>query len=321
MDKDGYLFLTGRSKELIKRGGEQVSPYEVEEALRCHPDIDRCVVFAVPDPFWGERVGVAIIGDAQDMGPFKKQLYQFLKDQGVQQYKFPEEIVFVTEDQLPKTRSNKYIRTGLAEKLGINDDKANKNLQDMKPVRFHDAVIGVRFILALWVFYVHVGEFDKYDYQEGKQTSVWSFTRSWCFHTPLFFFVGGFLLAAGTHLPVTGAKDLMNFYALRIASLHPMYLVSILFCAINFIARCRPQNYIDEFDINRKPLDDEYFVCQATPASMSWWGTFATSMLTYASGLQAWPMFFPISWYVTYPNFHSSKILSRSSLTVATRFL
>jgi hypothetical protein len=149
LDEDGYLFLTGRSKELIKRGGEQVSPYEVEEVLRRHPDITKCLVFAIPDPFWGELVGVAIIGDERDAVAFRKELNQFLKGEGMQPFKIPEVIVFVKEDQISKTRSNKYIRIGLAEKLGLGADAAKQKLQDMKPVRFREAAVGVRLY---WLF-------------------------------------------------------------------------------------------------------------------------------------------------------------------------
>merc|ERR1719464_1449669 len=58
---DGYVFLTGRSKELIKRGGEQVSPFEVEEVLASHPAVQAAVVFSVPNDFWGEEVAAAVV--------------------------------------------------------------------------------------------------------------------------------------------------------------------------------------------------------------------------------------------------------------------
>ncbi|CAK0906078.1 unnamed protein product [Prorocentrum cordatum] len=61
LDDKGFLFLTGRCKELIKRGGEQVSPYEVEEVLLAHPCVEIAVVFAVPNAFWGEEVAAAIV--------------------------------------------------------------------------------------------------------------------------------------------------------------------------------------------------------------------------------------------------------------------
>ena len=53
---DGFVYLTGRGKELIKRGGEQVSPYEVEDALAKHEGVQVAVVFGVPNEFWGEEV-------------------------------------------------------------------------------------------------------------------------------------------------------------------------------------------------------------------------------------------------------------------------
>ena len=94
-------------------------------------------------------------------------------------------------------------------------------------------------------------------------------------------------------------KDLANFYSLRIAALHPMYLISILFCAINFALRCTPSNFIPEFDRVREPLEGDYFVCQATPIEWSYGGTFAFSIINYACTLQSWPIMIPFSWYVT----------------------
>ena len=60
MDKDGFIYLTGRSKELIKRGGEQVSPLKVEAVMVQHRFVRVAVVFSVPSPLWGEEVGAAI---------------------------------------------------------------------------------------------------------------------------------------------------------------------------------------------------------------------------------------------------------------------
>ena len=59
-DKDGYLFLTGRSKEIINRGGEKITPWEVDDALLEHPSVAEAISFAVPHPTLGEEVGAAV---------------------------------------------------------------------------------------------------------------------------------------------------------------------------------------------------------------------------------------------------------------------
>ncbi|CAB9511065.1 7a-methyl-1,5-dioxo-octahydro-1H-inden-4-yl [Seminavis robusta] len=313
LDKGGFLFLTGRSKELIKRGGDQVSPYEVEDAIYKHRGVKTAVVFAIPDPIWGERVGAAVVlkdGIKHEQLQLKKEMNKMLLDDGLQPFKLPDQVVIVTEADLPKTRSNKYIRIGLARALGVNSNIARDELKAMRPVNYHEAAVGVKFFLALAVIYVHVGNFDKREYSDYAHDSGfeygWERTRSWCWHNPIFFLVGGFLLAAGTHVPVTTFRDLRQFYSLRIAGLHPMYLISICFCTINFIARCRPSNFIPEFNRLREPLEGEYFVCQAAPIEWSYWPTLIISIISYACTLQSWPLLIPFSWFLSYYTWFSS---------------
>jgi acyl-CoA synthetase (AMP-forming)/AMP-acid ligase II len=61
LSPDGYLSLAGRIKELINRGGEKISPHEVEDALLAHPDVVEAVAFALPDAKYGETVGAAVV--------------------------------------------------------------------------------------------------------------------------------------------------------------------------------------------------------------------------------------------------------------------
>ncbi|KAA8571686.1 hypothetical protein EYC84_001670 [Monilinia fructicola] len=61
MDKDGYVFITGRIKELINKGGEKISPIELDNVLARHPAISEAVSFAIPDEMYGQDVGVAIV--------------------------------------------------------------------------------------------------------------------------------------------------------------------------------------------------------------------------------------------------------------------
>ena len=61
IDNDGYLALTGRIKDLINRGGEKISPAEVEDVLLEHPAVAEASVFGVPDPKYGEEVSAAVV--------------------------------------------------------------------------------------------------------------------------------------------------------------------------------------------------------------------------------------------------------------------
>src|SRR4029078_13600255 len=60
-DGEGYLFLTGRLKEIINRGGEKISPREIDEVLLQHPAVAEAVAFAAPHPTWAEEVGAAVV--------------------------------------------------------------------------------------------------------------------------------------------------------------------------------------------------------------------------------------------------------------------
>ena len=61
IDADGYLRLEGRLKEMILRGGENISPYEIEEVLLTHPAVTDAICFGIDDEKYGERVGAAVV--------------------------------------------------------------------------------------------------------------------------------------------------------------------------------------------------------------------------------------------------------------------
>jgi acyl-CoA synthetase (AMP-forming)/AMP-acid ligase II len=61
MDKDGYVYITGRIKELINKGGEKISPIELDNVLTRHPAVSEAVSFAIPDDMYGQDIGVAIV--------------------------------------------------------------------------------------------------------------------------------------------------------------------------------------------------------------------------------------------------------------------
>lgn len=115
LDADGYLFLKGRLKEIINRGGEKISPREVDEVLLDHPAVAQVLTFAMPHEQLGEEVGVAVVLQAQ-MSVTTEELQAFAAEQ-LANFKLPRKVVFL--DEIPKGPTGKLQRIGLAEKLGI----------------------------------------------------------------------------------------------------------------------------------------------------------------------------------------------------------
>jgi len=125
LDSDSYLFITGRSKEMINKGGEKISPREIDEVLMRHPAIYQAVSFSVPHPSLGEEVGVAIILK-NDFSLSKEELQKFAKD-NLADFKIPQLIIFVND--IPKGPTGKLQRIGLFNKLkdmNIIQEKNNK---------------------------------------------------------------------------------------------------------------------------------------------------------------------------------------------------
>jgi oxalate---CoA ligase len=115
MDADGYLRLTGRLKELINRGGEKISPLEVDTVIMDHPAVAQVVTFAMPHDMLGEEIAAAVVlreGAACD----ERELRTFVSSR-VADFKVPRKIVFLAE--IPKGATGKLQRIGLAEKLGL----------------------------------------------------------------------------------------------------------------------------------------------------------------------------------------------------------
>jgi acyl carrier protein len=113
LDEEDYLFLTGRLKELINRGGEKVIPREIDEMLLEHPAVAQAVAFAVPHPTLGEDVAAAVVlREGARTGP--QALRAFLFDR-LTPVKIPSRIVIVPA--IPKGPTGKVQRIGLAERL------------------------------------------------------------------------------------------------------------------------------------------------------------------------------------------------------------
>ena len=115
LDEDGYLFLTGRLKELINRGGEKVAPREVEEVILRHPSVRQAVCFALPHATLGEDVAAAVIrNDGAELG--ESAVRDFCGEH-LAPFKVSRTVVFV--DEIPVGPTGKLQRIGLAERLGL----------------------------------------------------------------------------------------------------------------------------------------------------------------------------------------------------------
>jgi acyl-CoA synthetase (AMP-forming)/AMP-acid ligase II len=115
IDHAGYLRLTGRLKEIIIRGGEKISPLEVDTVIMDHPAVAQVVTFAMPHRMLGEDVAAAVVlqeGATCD----EHQLRAFVGSR-LADFKVPRRIVFLAE--IPKGATGKLQRIGLAEKLGM----------------------------------------------------------------------------------------------------------------------------------------------------------------------------------------------------------
>jgi len=108
LDPSGYLRLTGRIKELINRGGEKISPLEVDEVLLAHPAVAEAVCFGVPHPSWGEEVAAAVVLRAEVE---VSDLLAYCRDR-LAEFKCPKQIHLTPS--IPRTATGKIQRRAVA---------------------------------------------------------------------------------------------------------------------------------------------------------------------------------------------------------------
>lgn len=113
LDADGFFYFVDRQKDIIRRGGENVSSQEVEAALMAHPAVADAAVVATPDPVLGERVAAVIV--PQPGGPPTLQELRELAAEQLASYKLPERLVI--REELPRTANGKIQKFALREQL------------------------------------------------------------------------------------------------------------------------------------------------------------------------------------------------------------
>jgi acyl-CoA synthetase (AMP-forming)/AMP-acid ligase II len=118
MDEEGYIYLAGRGDDMIIRGGENISPEEVENALYAHPAVEEAAVIAVPDPDWGQEPK-AIVVAKKGQKVTAEELMEFCR-QRLSSFKRPRYVAFV--DELPRTSTGKVLKRDLRDKHGKPDN-------------------------------------------------------------------------------------------------------------------------------------------------------------------------------------------------------
>jgi len=113
LDAEGYLFLTGRIKEQINRGGEKIAPLEIDQVLLQHSSIQQAVTFAMPHPTLGEEVAAAVVL-GKEARLTEQELRHWLQER-LAHYKMPKKVFFL--EDLPKGPTGKIQRRVLAAQL------------------------------------------------------------------------------------------------------------------------------------------------------------------------------------------------------------
>ncbi len=110
-DESGFLFLEGRTDDMIISGGINIMPARVEDVLRSHPDVTEVAVVGDPHPEWGQRVKAFIVTKKADLS--KDELDRFMKDSDLADFQRPRIYEFINE--LPRTATGKINRKALRE--------------------------------------------------------------------------------------------------------------------------------------------------------------------------------------------------------------
>jgi len=114
MDEDGYIYLSGRADDMIIRGGENISPEEVEDVLRSHPKVEEAAVIGVPDPEWGQQPRAIVVMKKGEVAT-SEEIVEHCRSR-LAGFKRPRSVIFV--DSLPRNLMGKVLRKNLREEHG-----------------------------------------------------------------------------------------------------------------------------------------------------------------------------------------------------------
>jgi fatty-acyl-CoA synthase len=113
VDREGYIFLVDRTKDLVKSGGEWISSVEIENELMSHPKIAEAAVIGVPHPKWSERpLACVVVKEGEELT--KDDVLEFLRPK-LAKWQVPDDVVFI--DEVPKTSVGKFSKKTLRERF------------------------------------------------------------------------------------------------------------------------------------------------------------------------------------------------------------
>jgi acyl-CoA synthetase (AMP-forming)/AMP-acid ligase II/acyl carrier protein len=146
LDEDGYLRLTGRSKEMINRGGETIAPREIDDLLLDHPGVRQALAFAVPDRRLGEQVAAVVVPESgADLDELSLRRWM---EERLSTAKVPRRILFM--DSIPRGPTGKLQRIGLAERLGLSDLDDLDDPESPTPTATRPLTPIEEFLASLW---------------------------------------------------------------------------------------------------------------------------------------------------------------------------
>lgn len=254
MDRKGNVTLTGRLKEVIKKGGEQVWPREIDRIVERVPGVDVAVAFGVPNPLWGEEVAVAVVASNTHLVEstlLKQDILAACKTE-LESVAVPSQIVIVQSTQsLPKGSTGKYLRTQMATHLGIeavdvaaynaleNMAAGGRDREDEMAFIAHpsSALNGVRFLVACFVVQLHIGLYP---------SIAWLKIQSFSFNMIIFFLLGALQLACTTR---TVKLQWSKFVGVKIGSMHALFIVTQLIALPSYLLfTCGSDGYSETFD-------------------------------------------------------------------------
>ena len=255
LDTSGRLVLSGRKKELIKRGGEQIWPNEIDEVIEGMKGIKTAVSFGVANDLWGEEVQVAVVMEEDINLIDRKTTSQMITERCesmVGHAATPTNIFYTSSEGLLQGPTGKYLRRKMATHFGAiaKDLGAMRLLERQQHSSRHvddsqsnpvpsSALNALRFLMSIYVVQFHIGLLPN-----NALVRVQGFHG---FRMTIFFVLGAFQMTCSVKSSVK--SNASAFVGTKIGSLHAMFLLSQIMCLSSYLLlQCGVNGYQMQFE-------------------------------------------------------------------------